>query len=437
MRVIFEGWRHYPHSYGVVDQFLALELFGRVGIEVFHRDIPFVFPKVRTGLGDPEVERRLAKIPTARPDQQADATVRIIAPAPLHPAASGRTLVFCTAEFGILQPAMIEGSLTTFNATAGLALMTPSDWSRSGMIRGGADPDKVVVVPHGFDPGIFKPVDAAERARLRRELGWEEDFIFLNAGALTANKGIYELLKAFAAVVPRYPKARMVLKGLDSIYSSTRSLDEYKAALTEEQRRIVEPRVTYIGKTMTYAQTAELYQAADAYVSPYKAEGFNIPALEAAACGLPVICTAGGPTDEFTDESFCLRIKSELRPARIDGIPAAHELEPDSEHLMQLMRQVMDDEGLREKCRAAGPSYVGARFTWKHAADGLVRVLEDEQALWWRARPATAPPPVAASALQKALELHAQASRAYQAGKREEAWKLCHEALRVDPLNAD
>jgi len=68
MRVIFEGWRHYPHSYGVVDQFLALELFARDGIQVFHRDIPFVFPKVRPGLGDPEMERRLAKIPTAKPD---------------------------------------------------------------------------------------------------------------------------------------------------------------------------------------------------------------------------------------------------------------------------------------------------------------------------------------------------------------------------------
>jgi hypothetical protein len=55
----------------VVDQFLALELFGRAGVEVFHRDIPFVFPKVRPVLGDPEVERRLAKIPTAKPDQQA------------------------------------------------------------------------------------------------------------------------------------------------------------------------------------------------------------------------------------------------------------------------------------------------------------------------------------------------------------------------------
>jgi predicted O-linked N-acetylglucosamine transferase (SPINDLY family)/glycosyltransferase involved in cell wall biosynthesis len=437
MRVIFEGWRHYPHSYGVVDQFLALELFAQEGIEVFHRDIPFVFPKVRPGLGDPEMERRLAKFPTARPDQQADATVRIIAPAPLRPAAGGRTLVFCTAEFGILQPAMIEGSLATFNATADLAMMTPSEWSRSGMIRGGADPDKVVVVPHGFDPAIFKPAESAERARLRRDLGWEDDFIFLNAGALTANKGIYELLKVFAAIVPDYPKARLVLKGLDSIYSSTRSLDEYKAALTEQQRKIVEPRVTYVGKTMTFAQTAELYQSADAYVSPYKAEGFNIPALEAAACGLPLICTAGGPTDEFTDESFCLRIKSELRPARIDGIPAAHELEPDLEHLIQLMQRVMDDSGFRQKCRAAGPAYVCARSTWKHAADRLQKVLENPQALWWRARPATNPPPVLASPSQKVLELHAQASRAYQTGKREEVIRLCQEALRVDPLHAD
>lgn len=437
MRVIFEGWRHYPHSYGVVDQFLALELFARPGVEVFHRDIPFVFPKVKPGLGDPEMERRLGEIPTAKADQAADATVRIIAPAPLRPAPSGRTLVFCTAEFGTLQPAMIEGTLSTFNATADLSLMTPSEWSRSGMIRGGADPDKVVVVPHGFDPTIFKPVDSTERAKLRSQLGWDEDFVFLNAGALTANKGIFEVLKAFAAVVADYPRARLVLKGLDAIYSSARSLDEYKAALTEEQRKIVEPRVTYMGQTMTFGRTAELYQSADAYVSPYKAEGFNIPALEAAACGLPLICTAGGPTDEFTDESFCLRIHSRLRPARVDGIPGAHELEPDAGHLVQVMRRVLDDAALIERYQAAGPAYVGARFTWKHAADRLLRILEDEQGLWWRPRPAAAPPPIAANPSAKVVELHAQASRAYQSAKREEAVRLCREALRVDPLHPD
>ena len=45
-------------------------------------------------------------------------------------------------------------------------------------------------------------------------------------------------------------------------------------------------------------------QAADVYVSPYHAEGFNLPVLEAVACGIPVVVSAGGSTEDFTHPAF-------------------------------------------------------------------------------------------------------------------------------------
>ena len=62
--------------------------------------------------------------------------------------------------------------------------------------------------------------------------------------------------------------------------------------VTEKQRMLVNLR--YNGAPLSFREMALLYQAADVFVSPYRAEGFNIPALETAACGLPVICTRGG-----------------------------------------------------------------------------------------------------------------------------------------------
>lgn len=438
MRLIVEGWRFHPHSYGVVAQFLALELARRDGVEVYFRDLPFVYPSVKPGLGDPEMERRLREIPTAAPDQTADATIRVLAPAPLRPAQAGRTLVFCTAEFGIVHAEMLNGSLATFNATENLAMMTPSEWSRSGMIRGGADPDKVVVVPHGFDPAIFHPVAADARARLRAELGWADDeFVFLNAGALTANKGVFDLLRAFAKVVVEFPRARLVLKGLDRIYPSSKSLDEYKRALADDERARIENRVTYIGRTLTYAETAALYQAADAYASPYRGEGFNLPVLEAAACGLPVVCTAGGPTDEFTDPSFCLRVRSQLVPARVQEIPAAQELAPDADDLERQLRALLNDVPLVAAMRSAAPQNVSARFTWAHVADRLMQVIGDPQSRCWGPRPGMSPPAAALPGAARAAEVHARASRAYQSGDRSASTKLCEEALSLDPLHAE
>ena len=57
-------------------------------------------------------------------------------------------------------------------------------------------------------------------------------------------------------------------------------------------------------------EMAALYRACDVLVHPYRGEGFAMPVLEAMACGLPVIDTAGGPTDEFCPPDAGWRIRS-------------------------------------------------------------------------------------------------------------------------------
>jgi predicted O-linked N-acetylglucosamine transferase (SPINDLY family) len=441
MRVVLEGWRFLPHSYGVVDQFLCLELMGRAGVELFHRDVPYMLPTLASKpgqLGDQEMARRLAQIPTAPPDLTGDATVRLHVPLNLEPASAGRTLVFGTAEFGVIDPRVLRQAtrLRAVNHREDLALMTPSEWSRSGLIRSGVDPDKVVALPLGFDPALFRPASPAQRLALRAGHGWQNDVVFLNLGALTANKGVLHLLRAFAAIVQEFPHARLVLKGLEQLYSSASNLREYCNALPPAQRACVEPRLTFLGKTLTYAETAALYQAADAYISPYLAEGFNLPVLEAAACGLPVVCTAGGPTDEFTDPSFALPVAGRWSAHHYDDVPGAHVLVPDETQLLQQMRRLVTDPALVARAREAGPAYLLSRYTWKHIADQLLALLGNPQARCWQRRPA-GPIVSAQETNARASERHNQASSQYQQGHREAAMRLCLETLREEPLHAN
>lgn len=97
-----------------------------------------------------------------------------------------------------------------------------------------------------------------------------------------------------------------------------------------------------IGDEMRAADLASLYHAADVYISPYRAEGFNLPVLEAAVCDTPLIITSGGPIDDFTDPSFAVRIKGTLvrGQAGSDLLLKGDHIESDPKHLSRLILEL-------------------------------------------------------------------------------------------------
>ena len=119
---------------------------------------------------------------------------------------------------------------------------------------------------------------------------------------------------------------------------------------------------------------AALYRACDVLVHPYRGEGFAMPVLEAMASGLPVIHTAGGPTDEFCPPQAGWRIRSQrqaLPGGRVDRFETAGEpwmLEPDAGHLAELLREAAE-AGAEERARrgALGRS-AALHFGWDRVA---------------------------------------------------------------------
>jgi len=229
-------------------------------------------------------------------------------------------------------------------------------------------PARISIVGHGADTALWRPADPPSRDALRCRFGWQDDFVLLNVGAMTANKGIDLLVAGFAALLQSHPHARLVLKGVDALYQSRDLVRDILNGLPAASREKVAARITYFGHSLPLADMVRLYQAADAYASPYRAEGFNLPVLEAAACGLPVICTAGGPTDDFTTPDFALAVS-----AAIDQ--AARVLTPSLEHLIVQMRRCLEDADWRRSAQSAGPAFVAAGHTWRHAAAGLLRAV--------------------------------------------------------------
>jgi glycosyltransferase involved in cell wall biosynthesis len=205
---------------------------------------------------------------------------------------------------------------------------------------------------------------------MRVSAGWSDRFVFLNVSALTLSKGTDLLLKAFAMVATRYPHALLVLKG--TYDQSGVLLKKWMIEkLTSDERRAIAGRIQFVKPATSVNAVARLYRVADAYVTPYRSESFNLPALEAIASGLPIICTAGGPTDDYTRPDFAQRIFAKKVPGN-----RANEIvyRPDVEAIAFAMSGLIENDRFREVARAKGPGFVRNCFTWRHAVDRLLEV---------------------------------------------------------------
>jgi len=381
--LIVEGWRFLAHSYAMVNQWqlLALCRRGDIGLSVI--DAPLYDRRWQTqqGLFEPPAERILRSLPTAPRDAASNVRLRISVPFDFSPSCARLTAVFATCENQLMRREQFAdiAAYEEFRRTplpTQVKVVTPSRWSAEGFYKYGFTPEQVIIVPHGVDIDTFHPMPAL-RTVTRRSLALVDDaFVFLSIGAMTGNKGIDVLMKAFAQVSRSFPHARLVLKGMDPLYKSKDLLRRSLQTLSTQDQQQVSDRTTYLGRSFSNRKLAQFYQIADAYVSPYRAEGFNIPVLEAAACGIPVICTGGGPTDDFVADGFARKIASEKMSGRIDDQDMVR-LEPSVEHLIDLMRTAIEDQAWRAQAAAAGPAHVGANFTWERAVAALVQKLFD------------------------------------------------------------
>ena len=381
--LIVEGWRFLPHSYAVVNQWQLLSLSRLQGIHLQIRDMPLYHPgwQAQMGLFEEAAEQVLRSLELAPTGAYADATLRILFPLDFSPSGSGRTAVFGTSESQILQRAQLSDEetyqrLRRGEAPADVRVVTPSRWSAEGFYRCGFKSEQVAIIPHGVDTDIFQPIaDPQVRARLRARFPVQPDaFVFLSIGAMTGNKGIDLLLRAFAEVSRHHPEARLVLKGTDALYNSKGLLRARIGELPAAEQERVRDRLFYLGGSFPHRRMAKLYQTADLYVSPYRAEGFNMPVLEAAACGLPVICTGGGATDDFVTDEFARKIHSTRVAVSVEELDGVR-LEPTLEHLIALMTLAIEEPAWRRLAAEAGPTHARAHYTWDQIAQRLVKEL--------------------------------------------------------------
>jgi glycosyltransferase involved in cell wall biosynthesis len=256
----------------------------------------------------------------------ADVEVRHQWPPDLCPARSGRLAVIQPWEFGAIPIEWVEPLQRDVDE-----VWVPSAYVREMYLAAGLAPERVHVVPNGVDLERFGPEGPA------LDLGGDPAIRFLFVGGAIHRKGVDLLLTAWQQAFAGDQGVQLVVKdfGSDGVY---RGADRGRIRELAEAGAVV-----HLDADLDDAEMAALYRACDVLVHPYRGEGFAMPVLEAMASGLPVIHTAGGPTDEFCPPQAGWRIRSERRAmpgGRVDRYETAGEpwmLEPDTEHLIELL----------------------------------------------------------------------------------------------------
>jgi D-inositol-3-phosphate glycosyltransferase len=216
-----------------------------------------------------------------------------------------------------------------------------------------APAEKTCTIPPGVDTSLFRPI---ARSTARARTGLDQDrAIVLFVGRIDPIKGIDVLLGAAQILANGQHVPRYVFVGGD--------LDEAGlpvgplAAVAAEAKRLGVDEICHFAGSQPQDELPLYYSAADVVAVPSRYESFGLVAVEAMACGTPVVASrAGGLT--FTVE---------------DGETGLLVAQGDHDALAQALHTLLADEAKRKYMGSMG-HFSAQRFSWDAIASSVLHL---------------------------------------------------------------
>jgi D-inositol-3-phosphate glycosyltransferase len=213
----------------------------------------------------------------------------------------------------------------------------------------GADPSRIAVIPCGVDTNLFLPGD---QAAARAALGLDDQPRLLYVGRLAPIKGLETLLDAMARLRAAGTRVHLSIVGGDA----DEPLNGHEGALRARLARLdLGGTVTFVG-AQPQERLRAWYVAADTTVLPSHYESFGMVALEAMACGIPVVASRVGG----------------LQTTVRDGVTGLLVRESDPAALAGALDRLLGDPDLRFRLGREGVQWA-ARHRWPCVAEAVCR----------------------------------------------------------------
>jgi FkbM family methyltransferase len=239
----------------------------------------------------------------------------------------------------------------------------PTHWQYDCLIEQGYPKERISIVPEGVDVTVFKPIEKfPERDKIR----------FVHFGRWDYRKGTTEVLKAFAEEFKDQDDVELLASvenpfPFDGMNSTEERIKHHNIDTKNITFLNFPSREDYIN----YLQTAHVF------VSCARSEGWNLPLIEAMACGTPAIYSNWGGQLEFAEGKGLPVNIEKLRPANIEHKEWPGEYcEPDWGDLKLKLRNAYDYHTAMWVKAVGDSKDIHERFNWERIAENASKLLE-------------------------------------------------------------
>jgi GT2 family glycosyltransferase len=243
----------------------------------------------------------------------------------------------------------------------------PTEFNRQGFLASGLK-RPVHVIPLGIDTNYFHPGIKA----YRNPMG---EFVFLSIFEWGERKEPWLLLRAFNDTFSAREPVRLLCKVINRDGSLSLKQEIRKLGLKESGGRI-----SYLfNLEFPHYQLGSLYRSADCFIASSRGEGWDMPLMEAMACGLPAIATDWGAHNEFLHEGIAYPLRSRGTVPAVARCPyyaGFSWADPDPEHLRHLLREVYEHRDEARRRGQAAAAEMAARWSWTMTARKIIERLE-------------------------------------------------------------